>query len=248
MCKTAIWGNLQVSHAVLWPMIMGREMQILKHQLGTARHATGALAAPRPAVTEASDAVRMLQLMQAAETIFLEKGYHTATMNDVAKAAGMSKKTVYKLIDSKAGLFAALMDHHAAKLIMPVIEEDWTENEILVQVLLRIGQFILSPEQISITRLIMTEYTHSNDFGRIFHQSKVKRGKALLQRCLSEIGPPGYRKVAQVQETAAMLFGMALGEFHLSALVGFRPVPTKAALARRIRRAVALFLAGCERK
>jgi AcrR family transcriptional regulator len=229
-------------------MIMAREMQMLKHELGTVGHARGAFAAPRAALTEAPDAARMLQLIQAAETIFLEKGYHSATMNDVAKAAGMSKKTVYKLIDSKAGLFAALMDHHAGKLKMPVIQDDWTENEILVQVLLRIGQFILSPEQIAISRLIMTEYTHSNDFGRIFHQAKVRKAKTLLQRCLTELGPPGYRKVAQVRETAAMLFGMALGEFHLSTLVGFRPVPTKAALARRIRRAVALFLTGCERK
>ncbi|OYV38447.1 MAG: TetR family transcriptional regulator, partial [Acidocella sp. 20-61-6] len=42
----------------------------------------------------------MLKLFDAAEDIFLLKGYHTATMSDVAKAAGMSKKTVYQLVES----------------------------------------------------------------------------------------------------------------------------------------------------
>jgi hypothetical protein len=42
-----------------------------------------------------------------------------------------------------------------------------------------------------------------------------------------------------------MLFGMAIGEFHIGVLIGFRPQPTKAMLENRIRRAVDIFLAGC---
>jgi len=42
-----------------------------------------------------------------------------------------------------------------------------------------------------------------------------------------------------------MLFGMAIGEFHLTVLIGYRPPPTKAALENRIHHAVETFLAGC---
>jgi AcrR family transcriptional regulator len=169
-------------------------------------------------------------------------------MNDVAKAAGMSKKTVYQLIDSKAALFDALMAHHAEKLVMPAIEDDWTMNEILVQFLLRLGAYLLSPAQISLIRLIMAEYTHSNDLGRVFHQKRVMRSKTQLESWLARICAPDYVQVADAREMAAMLFGMALGEFHLGVLVGFRPIPTKAALTRRVRCAVDVFLAGCEKK
>ena len=65
--------------------------------------------APKLAPNAAGNADRMLQLITAAEDIFLAKGYHTATMSDVAKAAGMSKKTVYTMIESKAELFGALL-------------------------------------------------------------------------------------------------------------------------------------------
>jgi AcrR family transcriptional regulator len=189
----------------------------------------------------------MLQLIEAAEDIFLSKGYHTATMDDVAKAAGMSKKTVYQLIESKAALFAELLGYHQEKLIVPLAEADLPMQEILVQRLTCLAQFLLSPQQISIIRLIMAEYTHGRDFGRVFHQKRLNKAKTLLENCLLDIGPPGYRKIADRKEMAAMLFGMAMGEFQLGVLIGFRPMPTKAALNRRIRLAVDVFLKGCEK-
>lgn len=204
---------------------------------------------PRPALkTGAAEAAKMLQLLEAAEDIFLAKGYHSATMNDVAKAAGMSKKTVYQLIESKAGLFAALLEYHQEKLAIPVRQPDWSLHEVLVQNLLCLAEFLLSPQQISIIRLIMAEYTHGKDFGRVFHQKRMTKAKLLLENCLMEICPPVCGKIADAKEMAAMLFGMALGEFHLGVLIGFRPMPTKAVLTRRIRLAVDLFLAGCKAK
>jgi len=202
---------------------------------------------PRPASkADALQAAKLLQLIEAAEDIFLAKGYHTATMSDVAKAAGMSKKTLYQLVESKAGLFAALLEYRQEKLVIPVTQDNWPLHEILEQNLLCLAQFLLSAQQISIIRLIMAEYTHGKDFGRVFHQKRVMKAKLLLENCLTEIGPPAYRKVDNIKEMAAMLFGMALGEFHLGVLIGFRPMPTKAVLTRRIRLAVALFLGGWE--
>lgn len=195
--------------------------------------------------TQAPEAARLLQLIDAAEDIFLAKGYHTATMNDVAKAAGMSKKTVYQLIESKSELFVALLEHHQSKLVFPAIQDSWTIREVLVENLLCLGRFILSPQQIAIVRLIMAEYTHSNDFGRIFHQKRVVKVKSRLEDCLIDVARDRMN-MGDAKEMAAMLFGMALGEFHLSVMIGFRPMPTKAALERRVRCAVNLFLSGHE--
>jgi TetR/AcrR family transcriptional repressor of mexJK operon len=223
---------------------MGNKMQVLKRQPSVAADAKVALARPPAAST---DAARLLHLIQAAETTFLEKGYHTATMSDVAKAAGMSKKTVYKLIESKVELFAALVENREAKLTMPVIDKNLGLNETLVQVLLRIGEYLLAPEQIAMTRLIMAEYTHSDDFARVFHRRRVKKSKWLLVRLLSEIVHPDCANTAPPAEMAAMLFGMTIGEYQVSALLGYRPLPSKAAMTRRVSSAVDLFLAGCEK-
>jgi AcrR family transcriptional regulator len=194
--------------------------------------------------SSASEAARVLILIEAAEEIFLAKGYHSATMDDVAQAAGMSKKTVYQLIHSKAELFMALLDHHQTRLIFPAPQPDWCEHRILVEHLLALGQFLLSPEQLAIIRLIMAEYTHSPDLSRAFHQSRVKRAKARLEACLSDIAARRNAQFRDLSEMSAMLFGMTIGEFHLSVLLGFRPPPSKSLLERRIRQGVAMFLAG----
>jgi len=237
-------GNLQVSVNLLRTKIMSRGIQSSKHSLTVPARLKSWC---RPASkADPGDSGKMLQLIEAAEDIFLAKGYHTATMSDVANAAGMSKKTVYQLIESKSELFAALLEYRQEKLVIPVIQDDWQEQEILVQNLLSLAQFLLSPQQISIIRLIMAEYTHGRDFGRIFHQKRVMKAKLLLENCLTAIGPPRYRKIDDVKEMAAMLFGMALGEFQLGVLIGFRAMPTKAVLARRINAAVEVFLKSCE--
>jgi len=188
---------------------------------------------------------RMHALLAAAESIFIAKGYHTATMADVAKAAGMSKKTVYQLIDSKADLFVALFNHYHSLLTFPTPQPDWSAQTILEQNLLCLGRFLLSGEQIAMVRLIMAEYTHSPDLGRVFMQNRFKRAKTRLETCLSDIARRHNARLANVSELAAMLFGMAIGEFHLSVLIGYRPPPTKSALENRIHHAVETFLVGC---
>jgi AcrR family transcriptional regulator len=197
---------------------------------------------PKPASTE--DA-KMLLLIEAAEDIFLAKGYHSATMSDVAKAAGMSKKTVYQLISSKAELFVALLAHYQSLLSFPTTQPDWSIQTILVENLLCLAKFVLSPDQIAIIRLIMAEYTHSPDLGRIFHQNRFKKAKTRLETCLLDIAASQNFELTNASEMSAMLFGMAIGEFHISVLIGFRPPPSKPALEKRIRHAVNIFLAGC---
>ena len=207
--------------------------------------ATASSRAASSAIPSGAEDARLRALLDAAEQIFLAKGYHAATMADVAKAAGMSKKTVYQLIDSKAELFVALFNHYQSLLTFPTPQPDWSAHTILEQNLLCLARFLLSPEQIAIVRLIMTEYTHSPDLGRVFHQNRFKKAKSRLEVCLTDIARSQNMRLTKVSELAAMLFGMAIGEFHLGVLIGYRPPPTKTALEKRIHHAVETFLVGC---
>jgi TetR/AcrR family transcriptional repressor of mexJK operon len=192
----------------------------------------------------ADDTTRLRQVINAAEIIFLAKGYHAATMSDVAKQAGMSKKTIYTIIESKADLFVALLNHHQAKLIYPAPSPGAGAHEALTETMLCLAQFLLSAEQIALVRLIMAEYTHSPDLGRFFMRTKVHRAKLQLETWLAEMMiTRGCR--FEPKEMAAMLFGMAMGEFHLSVLVGYRAAPSKPVLEKRVRQAVEIFLRGC---
>ncbi len=187
----------------------------------------------------------MADLLAVAERIFLRHGYYDTTMNDIALAAGMSKKTIYTLVDSKAGLFAAVLAHQHAQIIYPTAQPDWSLADTLTANLTCLAHFLLSPPQIALTRLIMAEHTNTPDFGRIFLHSRVLKAKARLHDCLASVARDYGATPHQAKELSAMLFGMALGEFHAGMLIGFRAAPSKAALAARIRLAVDIFLAGC---
>lgn len=195
--------------------------------------------------TEVDAASRMTALLEAAESVFRVKGYHAATMSDVAKAAGMSKKTVYELVESKTELFAAMLAHHQAQIQFPQPKPDWTVADILTANLICLARFMLAPPQIAMMRLIMAEHTHSPDFGRVFLNTKMVKAKAQLEDCLAGVARAQGATPAQAKEMSAMLFGMALGEFHMGTLIGFRAPPGKQALETRVRRAVDIFLSGC---
>ncbi len=66
---------------------------------------------PTRARTEAQKRGRREQILQAAETLYLEsKGYEAVSVAEVARAAGVAKGTVYLYFDTKEALFLALYD------------------------------------------------------------------------------------------------------------------------------------------
>ncbi|MCA9908487.1 MAG: TetR/AcrR family transcriptional regulator [Anaerolineae bacterium] len=61
---------------------------------------------PRPNVSEE----RREQIMQAAEEIFIQKGFANARMDDIADETGLSKGTLYLYYKSKDELIIAILD------------------------------------------------------------------------------------------------------------------------------------------
>src|SRR6202035_4012110 len=57
----------------------------------------------------AEDSAKRRQIVQGARSIFLAQGFDAASMNDIAKAAGVSKGTLYVYFDNKEQLFEAIV-------------------------------------------------------------------------------------------------------------------------------------------
>jgi AcrR family transcriptional regulator len=54
---------------------------------------------------------RVEKLLGAAAAAFVENGFHRTQMDDVANRLGVSKGTIYRSVDSKEALFAAVLEH-----------------------------------------------------------------------------------------------------------------------------------------
>lgn len=55
------------------------------------------------------------RLLQAGRKLFLAKGFHAASLDQVSAAAGLTKGAVYARFESKAALFLALLEQHVTE-------------------------------------------------------------------------------------------------------------------------------------
>ena len=60
---------------------------------------------------------REQQIIDVAVTVFAKRGYHAASVDEIAELAGISKPMVYLYLDSKEGLFLACLRREADRLV-----------------------------------------------------------------------------------------------------------------------------------
>jgi AcrR family transcriptional regulator len=59
---------------------------------------------------------RRLQLLRAAQDVFVAQGFHAAAMDDIADRAGVSKPVLYQHFPGKRELYLALLEEHVGQL------------------------------------------------------------------------------------------------------------------------------------
>ena len=59
---------------------------------------------------------RRLQLLRAAQDVFVAQGFHAAAMDDIADRAGVSKPVLYQHFPGKRELYLALLEEHVSEL------------------------------------------------------------------------------------------------------------------------------------
>ncbi len=69
------------------------------------------MSAPRLSATD-----RRAQILDVALEVFGQGGYHGASMNDIADAAGVTKPVLYQHFDSKRALYLALLEEVGNRL------------------------------------------------------------------------------------------------------------------------------------
>lgn len=65
-------------------------------------------------------AVREQQMLEVAERAFAERGFHAASVDAIAEAAGISKPMVYAYFGSKEGLYRGCMERASRRLFEAV--------------------------------------------------------------------------------------------------------------------------------
>src|SRR5690242_4289039 len=67
------------------------------------------MAETRDPIQEMLIAARRTQILDAATTVFAEKGFHRATIKDIARLAGIADGTIYTYFASKTEVLLAIL-------------------------------------------------------------------------------------------------------------------------------------------
>ena len=81
-----------------------------------------------PATTD--DSAKRRQIIEGARTVFLAQGFDAASMNDIARAAGVSKGTLYVYFKSKEDLFEAIVEEQGAAQAERVFQLDHADHDV----------------------------------------------------------------------------------------------------------------------
>jgi AcrR family transcriptional regulator len=109
---------------MLLPLFSKRMGSILTEQsvrsiVTTPSHTSAAEERPRRRLSAAE---RRVTILDAALEVFAARGYHSASIDEIAGAAGISKALIYEHFPSKRELHAALLAHHVQELFERLVQ------------------------------------------------------------------------------------------------------------------------------
>jgi len=190
-------------------------------------------------------------IAEAARREFTAKGYAGACIDEVAKGAGVSKKTLYRLVPAKAELFKTSVTDRIAQFLLAVDEETIGSLDLvaaLERLVTEFGNLTLSRETIATQKLVIAESDRFPELARTFYAEAIQKTQAVLAKYLARQCELGVIVLDDPVAAAGMLRGMMILEPQRAVMMGCGAVPSEAEIASRARACVGLFLRGCAKE
>jgi AcrR family transcriptional regulator len=191
--------------------------------------------------------VRRSQILDTAAQVFLENGYGGATIDLVIERAGASKATVYSFFGGKDGLFAAIVEERAERILSAFGDPEVVGSDVpsaLAHIARRYREVVMAPDAVGLYRLIIAEGVRFPELARTFHQLGPDRSNAHLAGMLSVWRERGLIRLDDPQLAAVQFFDSVSGDLHRRAMAGIIPQDLGAAVQRSIDNAVQVFWNG----
>ena len=190
-------------------------------------------------------------LIEAARHEFQANGYAGTCINDVAQRAGVSTKTMYRLIPNKGDLLERvfsvvierfMIDFDAAALdALPL-------SEAIERMLIAYGSLTLSEETIAMNRLVIRECGQFPEVATAFYEAAILRTTKAMAEWLRRQCERGLIALEDPHVAAEMLRGMMIMDPQRAVMLGQRPAPSRAEIVARAKQCTRLFLRGCSSK
>lgn len=200
----------------------------------------------RPTPDGVEDSAKRQQIVEGARDIFLTQGFDAASMNDIARAAGVSKGTLYVYFKDKVALFEAIVSDECAAHAESIFTLDHDDHDV-EGVLTRLGMsyvpFLCRNGKSAVLRTVIGIADRMPEVGKIFYETGPAHGIHLVAEYLRAQNKAGVIKVEDPEVAAAQFLDSCQSTLFKPVLFNFGPPPSEARIEHVVHMAVKTFIA-----
>ncbi len=183
-------------------------------------------------------------ILDAAGDLFTHQGYGAVSMDSVARAAGVSKATLYAHFASKDRLFATIINQGCRQNIaladlLPPAGADLEAG--LIALARRVMDFLLEDRVLAIYRIVIAECARFPELGRTFYENGPAVFIEVFSAWLREQAAAGHLAVPDPETAANQFIALLRTGAYLRATLGLAP-PDSAEVEATAEAAVRTFL------
>ena len=193
------------------------------------------------------DSAKRQQILDGARRCFLAHGFDGASMNDIVKAASVSKGTVYAYFPSKEKLFEALVYHdrrQQAEQAVHDLDDLRPMAEVLTELGLRMVERMTSDESIAQVRMVAAASAKFPEIGRAFFQAGPVFAIARIKTYFETKIAQGQMRHVDAEMAAVQFIDVISGCLHKPRLFSAQDLFTKRTPEQVVAAGVDLLLYG----
>lgn len=187
-------------------------------------------------------------ILAAASRAFVTDGFERTSMDMIAEASGVSKRTVYGHFDSKHSLFIAVIETLCAKIVPPSLEDPALDDAPIADVLSQIGrQFlrgIYSDQQVELLRTVITDAVRFPELGEVMFDGPILHSEHVLAAYLRRLAAAKRIRLEKPELGAAQFMGMLKTNIHIRLLLKPHAKVSNAEIDRVVAACTDIFLNG----
>ena len=165
--------------------------------------------------------IKNRQILEAAIALFVEGGYHSTSMDQVAALAGVSKQTVYSHFSNKHELFKSAVqsrrsDYFSADL---TLNNHAPPRETLLKFAKTLLDLLVSEDVVRTRRVCESEAESHPEVAATYFSEGPEHTTQLLTEYLDNLQDFGHLAINNPRHAAIQLKHMLTGEAQMRALL-----------------------------
>jgi AcrR family transcriptional regulator len=189
---------------------------------------------------------KVAQVLEGARAVFMRDGFEGASVDEIAREAGVSKATLYSYFPDKRLLFMEVAKMECARqseAAMSRIRLSGPPEEVLFDAASRMTRFFISGFGRQVFRMCVAESDRFPDLGREFYVSGPLMVHKVLVTYLTDAVARGDLAIEDIELAADQFPELCKASIHMPLVLGLKTEFTDEEIDRVIRGAVDTFMA-----